>query len=162
MGSKSLVRRQTVERSKAREQAPAFGHASARASRATARATLRETEAERRSAKCVRSALPFVRGLPAQLRLPPPNDESRAVVAFAARAVCADRATFRGPQRRSTRVRLPSSFVSLSQSHPDDVPSTIRSCRGWATFIGTANRHYSGAHCAPTQLQTTRTKWHTR
>jgi hypothetical protein len=82
---------------------------------------------------------------PVRLPLLPPIDEFRAVVAFAARAVCAGRATFPGLPRRSTKVRLPNSFVSHSQAIPGSEASTNRSCRERATFKASAGRHYSGA-----------------
>ncbi len=108
------------------------------------------------------SAPQFARDSRERPRLLPPSDEFRVVVASAARAVCADRATFPGPPRRSTRVQLPirltRSFVSHSQAIHGGETSTNRSCRERATFKAPAGRHYSGSRI----LSLSRKKWHTR
>ena len=82
----------------------------------------------------------------ARLHLLPPNDEFQVVVASAARAVCADRATSRGSPRRSIRVQLPSSCIPHVISLLGDQVSTPRSrrgCRGGETFNSPAAPQYS-------------------
>ena len=112
---------------------------------------------------CARTRVPFarqcVRDSRALLPLLPPTDGFRVVVASAARAVCADRAMFRGLPRRSTKLRLPSSFVALSPdprpqadehqsflSEPDDIFSLTR----------------AGITVAPASSFGMRKQWHTR
>ena len=69
----------------------------------------------------VRSARPCALDLRALPRLHPPSDEYPDVVASGARAVCADRATFRGSPRRSTKAQLPSSFVMRLNLNEDGI-----------------------------------------
>ncbi len=77
-------------------------------------------------------------------RLLPPSDGFPAVVASAARAVCADRAMSRGLPRRSTKFRLPSSLMALSFAATSQRMSSNRSCRHRTTFFAHAGRQYSG------------------
>jgi hypothetical protein len=93
-------------------------------------------EAGTQARASARSAQQCARDPRELLRLLPPNAGFRAVVAFADRAVCADRAMSPRPRRRSTRVRLSNSFVSLFPASPYvayEQMSTNRSCRERST-----------------------------
>lgn len=92
-------------------------------------------------------------------RLLPPTGEFRGVVAFDARAVCAGRVSVPALSRRSTRVRLSSSFHAPVFHSVPPHSSTIRSCRVRATLA-------LGRDCrirvALEKMTFKRMKWHTR
>ena len=99
------------------------------------------------------------RGSRARLRLLPPSDGFHVVVAFGARAACADRAMFRGSPLRPTKPRLPSSFVALS-------PDGRLQADGAAIVPVGIRRHFlltrAGITVTPASSLGMRKQWHTR
>lgn len=106
----------------------------------------------------VRFAPPCVLDSRAPRRPHPPSDAGPGVVAFAARAVCADRAWSRGSLRRPTKAQLPNSSATYFRL-PGDGP-------GRASIVPVGQgRHFSftraGITVAPASGFTGK-QWHTR
>jgi hypothetical protein len=106
----------------------------------------------------VRFALPRVADSLALRRPHPPSDAGPGVVASAARAVCAGRASFPGSLRRSTKAQLPSSSVTRFHLHRDGAE------RASNVPVG-HGRHFSLTRTRITvapALGFTGKQWHTR